>query len=64
MSLNPYCKFWSSAQKFSTAIEFCACALMKFLWESAEIFPVLSNTVPALFISFDLRCPVRFSLKM
>ena len=48
MSLNPYGKFWSSAQKFSTAIEFYARALMKF-------FPVLSNTVPALFISFDLK---------
>ena len=24
MSLNPYGKFWSSAQKFSTAIEFYA----------------------------------------
>ena len=24
MSLNPYGKFWSCAQKFSTAIEFCA----------------------------------------
>ena len=39
-------------------------ALMKFLWESAQFFPVLSNTVPALFISFDLKCTVRFSLKM
>ena len=39
-------------------------ALMKFLWESAQIFPVLSYTVPALFISFDLKCTVRFSLKM
>ena len=67
MSLNPYGKFWSFenfGQKFSTAIEFCARALMKFLWESAQFFPVLSDTVPALFISFDLKCPVRFSLKM
>ena len=63
MSLNPYGKFWSSAQKFSTAIEFYARALMKFLWKSAQFFPVLSNTVPALFISFDLKCPVRFSLR-
>ena len=38
--------------------------LMKFLRESVQFFPVLSNTVPALFISFDLKCPVRFSLKM
>ena len=43
MSLNPYGKFWSSAQEFSTAIEFYARALMKFLWKSAQFFPVLSN---------------------
>ena len=63
MSLNPYGKFWSSVQKFSTAIEFCARAYEISLGISA-IFPVLSNIVPALFISFDLKCPVRFSLKM
>ena len=50
MSLNPYGKFWSSVEKFSTAIEFCA--------RTYEI----SLGISAIFSSIEQYCTSTFYL--